>query len=213
LKNNPLKFLSNEFHAMPRSVGNQLERTPTKGRVRTACNDSKRRATRALSESGEPLLIRTPNALARSFQLICATMIAEALADEDLVPLEYGSLLCLEIQPGIDQRRLGEAMGIVDSHASLITDCLHSKGLVERRTSGNDRRAHELYLTPKGKSLWQRLHPKASAANERVLAPLAPRQRKIFLDLLVQLVEGNRAHSRPGAGRRERGAKSFGSAP
>ncbi|MFL6929781.1 MAG: hypothetical protein ACJ8FK_07700, partial [Xanthobacteraceae bacterium] len=62
--------------------------------------------------------------LARRFQLICATMIAEALAGEEVVQLEYGTLLCLE--PGVDQRRLAEAMGIDPSHASLMVDRLHS---------------------------------------------------------------------------------------
>jgi hypothetical protein len=36
--------------------------------------------------------------------------------------LEYGTLLCLELEPGIDQRRLAEAMGIDPSNASLIVD-------------------------------------------------------------------------------------------
>src|SRR2546422_7544214 len=159
------------------------------------------------SASGAPPLARAASALARRFQLICATMIAEALAGEEVVQLEYGTLLCLEIEPGIDQRRLAEAMGIDPSNASLIVDRLHSHGLIERRVNGDDRRARELYLTPKGKALWQRLRPKTSAANERVLAPLAPAQRELFLDLLIRLIEGNRAHSRPGAGRRKRGSE------
>src|SRR5439155_21634418 len=73
--------------------------------------------------------------------------------------------------------------------------------------NGDDRRARELYLTAKGKALWQRLRPKTSAANERVLAPLAPAQRELFLDLLIRLIEGNRAYGRPGAGRRKRGSQ------
>jgi DNA-binding MarR family transcriptional regulator len=154
---------------------------------------------------GGPPLVRAASALARRFQLICATMIAEALAGEDVVQLEYGTLLCLEIEPGIDQRRLAEAMGVDPTNVSLIVERLHSKGLIERRVNGEDRRARELYLTPKGKALWRRLRPKTSAANERVLAPLTPGQRELFIDLLISLIEGNRAHARPGAGRRKRG--------
>jgi DNA-binding MarR family transcriptional regulator len=131
-------------------------------------------------------------------------MVAEALAGEEVVQLEYGTLVCLEIEPGVDQRRLAEAMGIDPSNASLIVDRLHSKGLIERRINGADRRARELYLTPKGKALWRRLRPKTSAANERVLAPLAPRERELLLDLLIRVIEENRGHVRPGAGRRKR---------
>jgi len=180
-------------------------------RLKRAFANTKGRTVQALppivqSASGAPPLTRAASALARRFQLICATMIAEALAGEEVVQLEYGTLLCLEIEPGIDQRRLAEAMGIDPSNASLIVDRLHSKGLIERRVNGDDRRARELYLTRKGKALWQRLRPKTSAANERVLAPLAPAQRELFLDLLIRLIEENRVYSRPGAGRRKRGS-------
>src|SRR5438874_7985509 len=72
------------------------------------------------SASGAPPLTRVASALARRFQLICATMIAEALAGEEVVQLEYGTLLCIEIEPGIEQRRLAEAMGIDPSNVSLV---------------------------------------------------------------------------------------------
>jgi len=133
-------------------------------------------------------------------------MIADALTGEEVVQLEYGSLIALDIEPGIDQRRLAEAMGIDPSNTSLLVDRLHSKGLIERRIKGADRRARELYLTPKGKKLWRRLRPKTSAANERVLAPLAPAERELLLNLLIRVIEENRAHARPGAGRRKRGS-------
>jgi DNA-binding MarR family transcriptional regulator len=158
------------------------------------------------SATGAPPLTRVASALARRFQQVCATMIAGALAGEEVVQLEYGSLLCLEIEPGMDQRRLAEAMGIDPSHASLIVERLHAKGLIERRIKDGDRRARELYLTRKGRRLWRRIRPKTNAANERVLAPLAPHERKLLLDLLIRVIEGNRAHARPGAGRRKRGS-------
>jgi DNA-binding MarR family transcriptional regulator len=156
------------------------------------------------SATGAPPLARRASPLARRFQQVCAGIIAEALAGEELVQLEYGSLIYIDIEPGIDQRRLAEAMGIDPSNASLIVERLHSMGLIERRINGADRRARELYLTPKGKRLWERLTPKARAANERVLAPLAPAERELFLDFLIRLIDGNRAYALPGAGRRKR---------
>jgi len=158
------------------------------------------------SATGAPPLARVAGALARRFQQVCATMIADALAGEEVVQLEYGSLVCLEIEPGIDQRRLAAAMGIDPSHASLIVDRLHAKGLIERRINGADRRARELYLTPKGRKLWRRLRPKTSVANERVLGPLSPAERELFIDFLIRVIEENRAFARPGAGRRKRGS-------
>ena len=158
------------------------------------------------SASGAPPLPRRASPLARRFQQICAAMIAEALAGEEVVQLEYGTLLCIEIEPGIDQRRLAEAMGIDPSNASLIVDRLQSLELIERRVNGADRRARELYLTPKGKKLWRRIRPRTTAANACVLAPLAPAERELFLDLLIRIIDANRAYARPGAGRRKRGS-------
>jgi DNA-binding MarR family transcriptional regulator len=179
----------------------ETARERSKGRVATR---GAARPPTVASAIGAPPLVRAASALARRFNLICTTMIAEALAGEDVVQLEYGTLLCLELEPGVDQRRLAEAMGIDPTHASLIVDRLHMRGLIERRINDADRRVRELYLTPKGRALWRRLRPKTSAANDRVLAPLAPAQRQLFIDLLIRLIEGNCEHARPGAGRRRK---------
>jgi len=158
------------------------------------------------SPGGGPPLVRRAAPLARRFQQVCAALVAQALAGEDLVQLEYGSLIAIEIDPGRDQRRLAEAMGIDPSNACLIVDRLDAKGLVERRISAADRRSRALYLTPKGKALWRRLRQKTLVANDQVLAPLSPKEREAFLNLLVRIIEGNREHARPGAGRRKRGS-------
>src|SRR5207245_2585730 len=42
----------------------------------------------------------------------------------------------------------------------------------------------------KGRKLWRRIRPKTRAANERVLAPLAPRERELLLNLLIRVIEG-----------------------
>jgi len=57
-----------------------------------------------------------------------------------------------ELELGVDQRGLAEAMGTDPAHISLIVDRLHSRGLIERRINDADRRARKLYLTPKGRA-------------------------------------------------------------
>lgn len=129
-------------------------------------------------------------------------VVGAAFSDEDVAQLEYGCLIYLEIEPGIDQRRLSEAMGIDPSKTSMTVDRLHSMGLIERRVNGADRRAHELYLTRNGQELWRRIYPKAKAANDEVLSPLTPAERKLFLDLLVRIIDGNRSFAGPGGRKR-----------
>ena len=163
--------------------------------------------TTVVPEDGAPPLPRVAAPLARRFQQVCATRLAEAIAGEERRAGGIRLAIALEIEPGGDQRRLAEAMGIDPSNASLVVERLHSMGLVERRINGVDRRARELYLTPKGKALWRRLRVKAANANDRVLEPLAPHERELLLDLLIRVIEGNWAHARPGGGRRKRGSQ------
>jgi DNA-binding MarR family transcriptional regulator len=167
-----------------------------------------REAPSIISAGGIPIR-RAPAPLARRFQQICVAMIAEALEATGLVQLEFAILVFLDDVPGIDQRRLAEAMGIDRNNTSLILDQLEKRGLVQRRINGADRRAREVFLTANGKDLRHAVQPRIRAANRRILAPLKPAEQTLFLDLMVRLVEGNRVHARPGAGRRKR----FGPAP
>jgi DNA-binding MarR family transcriptional regulator len=148
--------------------------------------------------------------LARRFQQICATVASEALKGSGIVQLEWAVMVFIEDFPGVDQIRLSQAMGIDRNSVSSILERLEAKGFVERRVNGADKRAREVYLTGKARELRRRLRPKTVAANERVLAPLKPSERKLFIDLLVRVVEGNRIHARPGAGRHRRGSLQSG---
>jgi DNA-binding MarR family transcriptional regulator len=155
--------------------------------------------------SGIPIR-KAPAPLARRFHQICAAIVAEALTGTRLVQLEFAVLVFLEDVPGIDQRRLAEAMGIDRNNMSLILDQLEKRGLVRRRVNGADRRAREVYLTQAGKELRHVVQPRIGAANRRILKPLKRAEQTLFIDLLVRIVEGNRIHARPGAGRRKRRA-------
>ena len=160
--------------------------------------------------SALPLLVnRVPAYLARRFQQICATIITESLAGEGITQLQLAVIACLDTLPGIDQRRLAEALGVVAVNAGKLVDELEAMGLVERRTSGADRRARELRLTPKGLTLRRRLRPSNLATNRRILAPLKPHEQELLLDLLARVIEGNAAYARPGAGRRKRGSRQI----
>ena len=186
-------------------------RKPSRGKAHerpqrlSAMEQAMRPATTVIPEDGAPPLPRSPAALARRFQQVGATMVAQAIAGEDVVQLEYGSLIALEIEPGIDQRRLADAMGIDPSNAGHIVDRLQSMQLIERRirTVPIGVRANSISRR-KARRFWRRLRVKTSVANTQVLAPLAPHEREVFLDLLVRVIQGNWADARPGGGRRKR---------
>ena len=160
-------------------------------------------------ERAVPPVRRVPLALARRFLQICMTVAAEGLQEADLTPLEYAVLAYVTKnggEPGIDQTGLARRLGIDRNNTSLLVERLVSKGLLDRRENGEDRRARLLRLTHRGEKLFDRLSPDAIAGQQRILAPLKPAERELLLDLLVRVIDSNLALARPGAGRRKRGS-------
>jgi MarR family transcriptional regulator, temperature-dependent positive regulator of motility len=146
---------------------------------------------------------RVPFTLARRFHQVCATILVETIAGEELsVPMHFGILAAIDDFPGIDQRRLAMIAGLDHTNVGQIIDALEAKGLVERRINGADRRTRELYATSRGREVRSRMRPKMLAGQARVLAPLTPKERNLLMDLLTRVVEANEAYARPGAGRR-----------
>jgi DNA-binding MarR family transcriptional regulator len=158
-----------------------------------------------LTPDGVPIR-RLPAPLARRFQQICVAVIAEAFAGEEVVQIEHAALFFLDDVPGIDQRRLAEALGIDRHNAGQLVERLEKNGMLTRLINGADRRARQLCLTAKGRKILDRTRPKARAANDRILTPLAPAERDVFIDLLTRIIVGNSTYARPGAGRRKRGS-------
>ena len=151
---------------------------------------------------------RVPFPLARRFQQICATIIAQAYADEDLRPMTYSALACVDDFPGLDQRRLAALMGVDRTNVGQLVDELEAQGLIKRHINGADRRARELRLTQGGERKRRQLRPKLLAAQARMLAPLTPAEQDMLIELLIRVVEANEVHARPGAGRRPRRRKA-----
>jgi DNA-binding MarR family transcriptional regulator len=165
----------------------------------------KKPANAIVGSDGVPVR-RAVAPLVRRLQQICLSMIADAVADAELVQLEYALLVFVEDVPGISQQTLSEALGIDRNNVSLIADKLEARGLLKRSVNGADRRARELYITPRGRKVWRGCRSRVLEANEQILDSLNARERKLFLDMLVRVVNANRAHARPGGGRRKRGS-------
>jgi MarR family transcriptional regulator, temperature-dependent positive regulator of motility len=151
---------------------------------------------------------RVPFALARRFQQVCNTVLAETLAGEEVsTPLVYHALALIDDFPGIEQRRLAVLMGIDRTNAGQIVDELEAKGLVRRSVNGADRRARELHATTRAVNLRCRMRPRVLAAQASVLTSLKAAERVLLVDLLTRVVEANEIHARPGVGRRRPGKR------
>ena len=159
------------------------------------------------SRSGEKSAVlpshRVPAHLARRFHQICLGVTAEILAREDLTPLDFGVMVAVLEQPGGGQRQVAKSMGVDAVNFGQMIDALERKGLIKRQIDPDDRRARQLYVTPRGTDLRRRLRPSLLSAQERLLKPLSKTERTVFLDLLVRVIEANDAYARPGNGRRK----------
>jgi MarR family transcriptional regulator, temperature-dependent positive regulator of motility len=151
-----------------------------------------------------PVRHRKIGPLSRRFFQVYLGLILEVLEPFELDPAFYSVLVELSDQPGIDQRSLGEALGIDRTTVGEIVDELERRGLIDRSIDPNDRRARVLCLTKKGDALRLKIRPQMQAAQERFVSPLAARERTLFLDLLYRLVAGNLDHEVTGGFRRQK---------
>jgi DNA-binding MarR family transcriptional regulator len=145
-----------------------------------------------------------PIALFRRLYQIATAASAEVLASDDLIPLEYGVLLRVHANPGIDQNTLGHLLALDRTTISSVVFKLEKRGLIERGINDDDRRARTLHLTSKGEAIRARLRPGTAAAQERIWSVLSAPERKQLIAMLLRVIEANRAHMRLGAGRRKR---------
>jgi DNA-binding MarR family transcriptional regulator len=148
-----------------------------------------------------------PTAIARRLHQICVARTSEIVGKAGLTPLQYGVLIHLSKltgKPGIEQYSLAGRLNVDRNTASLLVEQLVQKGLVERRVNGVDRRARLLSLTPKGEKVYAQLRPAHLAANEAIFAPIASRERKLLINLLIRVIEGNLAKEDSGSRARPR---------
>jgi MarR family transcriptional regulator, lower aerobic nicotinate degradation pathway regulator len=137
-----------------------------------------------------------PGHLIRRLQQIAvAIFVAETRAFE-ITPVQYASLLAVQLHPGIDQTALMEAIAFDLSTIGEVVGRLQGKGLVKRRVSPKDRRAKVLYITAAGRRLLAQIEPRVEAAQERILAPLPRADQGPFMRALKHIVEANNEFSR-----------------
>jgi DNA-binding MarR family transcriptional regulator len=137
-----------------------------------------------------------PGHLIRRAQQIAVALFMEECAGFDLTPVQYAALVAIREHPGVDATRLSALIAFDRSTLGDVLERLEGKGLVERKPGAEDRRIKTLHLRPAGARLLGDVEPAVARTQERILAPLAPGDRRRFLALLAQMVELNNEASR-----------------
>jgi DNA-binding MarR family transcriptional regulator len=141
-----------------------------------------------------------PGFLVRRLHQIHVAMFLEECAGANMTPLQYGLLSILADAPGLDQVALAAELGIDRANVADVLERLEKRGLLTRAVNPRDRRMKLATLTNAGKGYVRKNRALMLRAQERLLDPLSPNQRKTFMALLRRLVEENnrsgRAHLR-----------------
>jgi DNA-binding MarR family transcriptional regulator len=118
-----------------------------------------------------------------------AARFAERLAVLDLSPPHAGTLRAIHARPGISQQELSSLLGLVPSRLVVLVDELEERGLVERRESPDDRRAHALHLTRKGAEAYEAIGRIARAHDDATCAALTADERETLASLLRRIAD------------------------
>ena len=111
----------------------------------------------------------------------------EKIAEDGLTPGRHGLLMLIDQNAGLSQTDLASATGIDRTSMVAILDKLEAKGWVKRQRSREDRRRHQIDLTPQGKTLLKQLWPKILQHEAEVCQRLTSQEIPTLLRLLEKI--------------------------
>jgi DNA-binding MarR family transcriptional regulator len=109
------------------------------------------------------------------------------LGRANVSPGQLGVLLTVEANPGINQTRIGRALGIDRSTLVALIDRLESRGFVARKPAPADRRSHALSLTRAGEQFLAALLPDLMRHEAEIAAGLSAADRRRLIALLARV--------------------------
>ncbi|GAA0912127.1 MarR family winged helix-turn-helix transcriptional regulator [Streptomyces thermoalcalitolerans] len=144
-----------------------------------------------------------PGHLARRLQqahhLLWNTMVSEEITSP-----QFAVLNALVAEPGLDQRTVGERVGLDRSTTAEVIGRLGRRGLLDKMRDPQDGRRFLLRLTPEGERVHRKLVVRTARMNQVFLGPLSPEEQVLFLDLIrrvTEAAEGLRNPAEPVAAR------------
>ena len=113
-----------------------------------------------------------------------------------ITPIQFGVLAVLESQGELDQVTLAQRLALDASTSGSTLERLEKKGWISRRVDENDRRRRMVSLARDGHVLLQKLLDDVETVQHRLLDPLDPKERVVFMRLLAKVVNLNNDVSR-----------------
>jgi len=141
-------------------------------------------------------LYAKPGHLIRRMQQIAVAIFMDECGEFDLTPVQYATLVAIKAYPGVDATRLSALIAFDRSTLGSVIGRLETKKYLQRRASKDDSRVKLLHLTALGRGMLAAAAPAVERAQQAMLAPLRPGDRRKLVQLLAQLVDLNNDASR-----------------
>lgn len=139
-----------------------------------------------------------PGHLARRLQqahyLLWNTMVSEEITSP-----QFAVLNTLVAEPGLDQRTVGERVGLDRSTIAEVVSRLSRRGLLDKVRDPQDGRRSLLRPTDDGLRTHRRLTVRTARMNQVFLAPLSVEEQALFFDLIQRVSEAAEGLRSPAA--------------
>ncbi|WP_329039095.1 MarR family transcriptional regulator [Streptomyces sp. NBC_01725] len=124
-----------------------------------------------------------PGHLARRLQQ-AHHLLWNSMVSEETTSPQFGVINTLMAEPGLDQRTVGERVGLDRSTIAEVVSRLTARGLLDKTRHPADGRRFLLRLTDEGARTHRRLTVRTARMNQVFLAPLSPEEQALFMSLL-----------------------------
>jgi MarR family transcriptional regulator, lower aerobic nicotinate degradation pathway regulator len=153
----------------------------------SAAHGARPAAGRPVADPGAALMAR-PGVLIRRLHQIHSAMFQEETAGFGVTPVQFSLMTLLAERPGLEQGAAAAGLRLDRFTTADVVRRLEAAGLLRSRP-GQDRRAKALSLTRKGRQVFDAIGEAVARAHHRLVEPLPPTRRDVFLRMLRQLVE------------------------
>ncbi|WP_353947273.1 MarR family transcriptional regulator [Streptomyces sp. HUAS MG91] len=137
-----------------------------------------------------------PGHLARRLQqahyLLWNTMVSEEITSP-----QFAVLNALVAEPGLDQRTVGERVGLDRSTIAEVISRLTRRELIDKVRDARDGRRWLLRLTAEGLRAHKKLTLRTARMNQVFLAPLDAAEQAQFFDLIQRVADAAEGLRRP----------------
>jgi DNA-binding MarR family transcriptional regulator len=131
-----------------------------------------------------PLWRNLASRLLNQTAILVGRIVSEALAMDGTHRYQLAVLATLDAFGAVSQAELCRRTDIDRSDMNAVINALEAEGIVIRVSDPDDGRQNIVEMTEPGKARFERLKAGLSAAEDRALAPLAPKDRRELLRLL-----------------------------